>query len=191
MAAELTAALAALGLSGAAGLNAWLPLVLTGYAARWGLVELDGQVAELAETPWLITVTAAFVLDLVGDKLPGVDHVLHVIGTAVHPAAGAVVAGGQAGADLPPWIVLLSGAVVSGTIHAARAALRPGSTVLTAGFGNPVVSAVEDTGSLVLSLVALLLPLLAALAVVILLALVLRRAAGGLGPRAPRPGPPG
>lgn len=188
MGAELTAALAGLGLAGAAGLNAWLPLVLTGFAARWGLIDLDGEVAALAETPWLATVSAAFVLDLVGDKIPGVDHVLHLIGTAVHPAAGAVVAGGQAGADLPPWIVLTSGAVTSGAIHAARAALRPGSTVLTAGFGNPVLSAAEDAGSLVLSLVALLLPLLAALAVVVLLAVAARRVmAGGTGARIRRP----
>ena len=169
--------LAGLGLSGAAGLNAWLPLFAGALLHRLDVVELAEPFDTLSTTTGLIVLGLAFVADLVGDKVPAVDHVLHAIGTVVHPVAGAIAFTGPAGAetDLGVLATAPAGALVAGSLHAARAAVRPLSTAGTAGLGNPVLSLVEDALSALLSLLALLVPVLA---VVVLAGLVAALVAG-------------
>jgi hypothetical protein len=162
--------LAALGLSGAAGLNAGLPLLAGALLQRLDVVELAEPFDTLSSTTGLILLAVAFVADLVGDKVPAVDHVLHAIGTVVHPVAGAVAFTGPAGAetDLPAVATAAAGALVAGSLHAARAAVRPLSTAGTGGLGNPVLSVAEDVTSAILTVLALLAPVLAVLVLVAL-----------------------
>jgi hypothetical protein len=178
------AALTAAGLAGAAGLNAWLPLVLAGVAARADLVDLEGAAAQLAEAPWLIAVVVALLLDLVGDKLPGVDHVLHVLGLALAPASAALLAAGQPDAGAATAV---GAALVGLGVHAGRATLRPASTGLTAGLGNPVLSTAEDALALVLAVLAFALPALAAAGALAVLWLALRPRRPAARRRGPRP----
>lgn len=170
---ELAAALTAAGLAGAAGLNAWLPLVLAGVAAKLGWVDLDGAAASLEQTPWLAACCVALAMDVVGDKVPGVDHALHVAGVALAPASAALLAAGQPEAGAATAV---GAGLIGLLVHGARATIRPASTVTTAGFGNPVLSTIEDGLSAVLVVLAFALPVVAALAVVaIVVALVRRR----------------
>lgn len=157
---------AAFGLSGAAGLNAWIPLLATAVAGRVGWLDLGEDFSALESTPALAALVAALVADFIGDKVPGVDHVLHLAGVVVQPAAGAILFAAQTGiaGDLNPTAALVLGAVVSGSVHAGRASLRPVSTAGTGGIGNPVLSLIEDIGSAGLTLLAFLLPLVALLA---------------------------
>ena len=69
--------LAAFGLSGAAGLNAWLPLFVSALLHRLDVVELSNPFDELATTTGLIVLGTLTVLDFVGDKIPVIDHALH------------------------------------------------------------------------------------------------------------------
>lgn len=167
---------AAVGLSGAAGLNAWIPLLTTAVAGRAGWLDLGEDFSALESTPALIAIGAAFVTDFVGDKIPGVDHVLHLAGAVVQPAAGAILFAAQTGVagDMDPTVALVLGAVVSGTVHAGRAGARPVSTASTGGLGNPVLSFVEDLGSVGLTALAFLLPLVALLVVVGVVVLLVR-----------------
>ena len=161
---------AAFGLSGAAGLNPWLPLFASALLARLDVVELAAPFDDLASTTGLGALAALMLGDFVGDKVPGVDHVLHALGTVVAPASGAVLFTGQSGiaTDLPTVVAVAAGAATAGAIHAGRAALRPVSTVGTAGLGNPVLSLGEDLGSLGLVIFAFALPLVALLLVLAL-----------------------
>jgi uncharacterized protein DUF4126 len=153
--------LAAFGLSGAAGLNAWIPLLAAGLLDRAGQLHLAAPYDALATTPGLIVLGVCFVLDFFGDKVPAVDHVLHAIGSVVHPASGAIVfaAPTETPTDVPSIVLFALGATVAGSLHATRATVRPASTTLTAGAGNPVLSFAEDVSSAVLSVVAVLAPL--------------------------------
>lgn len=163
------ALLAALGLSGAAGLNAWVPLLAAALAQRGGALELADPYAQLATDPGIAVLAGGLALDFVGDKVALVDHALHAVGMALHPIAGAIVAAGQAGADVPSPVLLAAGALTSGSVHAGRATLRPLVTGTTLGLGNPAVSLLEDAGSALLSLLAVLIPLLAAVALLLAL----------------------
>ena len=163
--------LAALGLSGAAGLNAWIPLLSVGLLSRAGQLELADGYDVLATTPGLIVLGVLFALDFVGDKVPAIDSLLHAAGTVVHPLSGAIVFAGptELPTDVPSLVLFALGASVAGSLHATRATIRPASTTLTAGAGNPFLSLAEDAGSAVLSVVAVFAPILGAL---LLLALV-------------------
>lgn len=168
----LSGLLSSLGLSGAAGLNAYVPLLLVGLLSRAGVMHLS-QPFDLLMNPWvLVGVGVLGALDFVGDKIPGVDHVLHVVGGVVNTAAGAVLFAAQTGvADVPPALSMALGVIVAGGVHATRTAVRPVATATTAGLGNPVVSTVEDGTSLLLSVLAVFAPVLGVvvLAVVVVL----------------------
>ena len=166
--------LAAFGLSGAAGLNAWLPLFLSALLARLDVVELAAPFDDLTSTPALLLLGGLTVADFVGDKIPIVDHVLHLAGSVVAPASGAILFTGQTGleTDLSTLGAIILGGTTAGSVHALRAAVRPVSTATTGGLGNPVLSLGEDAGSLVLVVAAFVVPLLALLLVVGLLVLL-------------------
>ena len=108
-------------------------------------------------------------VEVLADKVAGVDSINDVIQTVVRPAAGAVLFAGSIGllTDLPPWVGVVAGLLVAGGVHATKAAVRPAVTVSTGGLGNPVVSAIEDAVSLVVSVLAILAPVLMAVLLVI------------------------
>jgi hypothetical protein len=164
--------LAAFSLSGAAGLNAWIPLLAAGLLDRAGELHLAAPYDALATTPGLIVLSVFFVLDFVGDKVPAVDSLLHAIGSVVHPASGAILFAGSAETptDIPSIVLFALGAVTAGSLHATRATVRPASTTLTAGAGNPVLSLAEDVASVVLSILAVLAPLVGVLLLLVVVA---------------------
>jgi hypothetical protein len=132
------------------------------------VVELEGSYTELGSTPVLIVLGVLFALDLVGDKVPALDSALHAVGLVVAPISGAIVFGAQASllSDSHPWLAALTGAALGGTVQAARSAARPAVTATTGGIGNPVVSLIEDVVSAVLTLLAIVVPVLAFLVLV-------------------------
>ena len=161
--------LTGLGLSGAAGLNAWLPAFAGALLTRLGVVDLGEPFDRLSEDLPLIVLGVLTAGDFVGDKIPAVDHVLHGAGTVIAPLSGTVLFTGETDASV--LVSLLAGGSTAGAVHAARAAIRPVSTVTTAGIGNPVLSLLEDAASALLTLFAFVVPVIAVLAVVALLVL--------------------
>jgi len=175
----LTNLLGAVGLGAASGLNAWIPLLALGVAERTGLVTLSAPFNELGSTPVLAVLAVVFVIDLIGDKVPAVDHVLHAVGALVAPASGAVVVMAQENllTEVHPAVAAILGLVLGGSIQAGRSALRPVVTAGTGGVGNPVVSIIEDVSSVMLTVLAIVVPVLAFLSVVgmVVLGIVLYR----------------
>jgi hypothetical protein len=161
-----------LGLSTAAGFNAYLPLLITGILARTtDLITLDAPFDRLEDPVVLGAIAAVGVIDFIGDKIPAIDHVLHAIGFVVAPVAGAVLAlGVTPDTGIVPAVALIMGAVAAEGAQGARATVRPLSTVTTGGAGNPVLSLGEDGLSATLSFAAIIVPLVA---VVLVIGLVL------------------
>ncbi len=167
--------LSGLGLSSAAGLNAYVPLLAVGILARLGIVHLEGPYVWLANWTTLTVLGVLAIIDFIADKVPAVDHAMHVVGAVVHPAAGAIVFASQNGVigHIPPPIALAAGVIVAGSFHATRAALRPASTFVTGGIATPFISLFEDFMAVVLTLLAVFVPLAAgALFLVLVVALV-------------------
>ncbi|HEY2753135.1 DUF4126 domain-containing protein [Phenylobacterium sp.] len=167
-------ALMGLGLAAATGLRTFLPLLVLAAVARMGLfgVTINPHVAWLGSTHALVALGVATVVELAADKIPLVDHALSGVGVVTRPLAG-VLAAGAVFSHVDPAMAAVAGLIVGAptalAFHAAQAGTRVVSTTTTAGLGNPIVSLVEDAVSAILSLLAILAPVLAALAVAALL----------------------
>ncbi len=156
------------GLASAAGLNAYIPLLLLGIAGRLGYADLQAPYAMLGSTAGLAVLTVLLAIEVLADKIPGVDHVNDVINTVVRPAAGGVLFLSSSGAGaLNPGLAALLGIVTAGGVHVTKATARPLITAMTGGLGNPVVSVIEDVLSIVATLLAIFLPVVAAIPLVV------------------------
>ena len=167
-------ALTGAGLSAAAGLNAFIPLVLVGLFARFtdGILVLPENLMWLQEWPTIIIGLVLLASELVLDKIPGVDHVNDLIQTAVRPLVGGVIfAATSAAADVDahsfwgnnPVIAGVVGALIAFAMHTGKAASRPAVNAATGGTGAPLASFAEDATSVGLSLVAIFAPILVTL----------------------------
>ncbi|HJS20354.1 MAG TPA: DUF4126 domain-containing protein, partial [Anaerolineales bacterium] len=76
--------------------------------------------------------------------------------------------------DLHPVLALAAGVLVAGTVHVAKAgALRPAVTATTGGAGNVPVSIAEDIVATVMSILAIVLPLLVGTFLIVIAAFVI------------------
>ena len=85
------------GLAAAAGLNAYIPLLLLGVAGRLDWIQLPTGWVWL-ENEWIMVVLGVLlVIEIVADKVPAVDTVNDAIQTVVRPASGGIVFAGGVG----------------------------------------------------------------------------------------------
>lgn len=169
----------AFGLSASAGLNAYIPLLVVAVLARFtNLIQLNPPWDTLS-SPWIIGLLVLLsVIEFFADKIPAINHVNDAIQTIVRPAAGAIAfaASARVITDIHPVLSLATGLLVAGTIHTIKsAAVRPAVTATTGGVGNVPVSIAEDLISTILSIAAVVIPLILAVIVILLTSwLVLR-----------------
>ena len=173
----LTGIFTAFGLSASAGLNAYIPLLLVGLIARYtDLLHLNAPWDTLSN-PWIVLLLCVLVLiEMLADKVPAVNHLNDLIQTLIRPVAGAIAFAASANVvtDVSPVLALAAGLLVAGTVHVAKAgAVRPMVTATTGGAGNVPVSIAEDIISTVLSILAIVLPVLVGTLLVVLAAFII------------------
>lgn len=170
--------LSGLTLAAPAGLNAYIPLLAVALAERFGWVSLREPFDGIGSW-WVIGVIAVLLLvEVVADKVPAVDHVNDVVQTVVRPAAGGLLAvSASTQGTVEPVVLLIAGVLIAGGVHAVKATARPAVNVTTAGVGAPVVSTGEDILAVIGTVLALLVPVLAAVLIgaAVLVAVVLMR----------------
>ncbi len=171
--------LAGTGLAIAAGLNAYIPLLVLGLAGRFvPFIELPTSWEWLSNDWVLIILGVLAVIEFIADKIPAVDTVNDWIQTLVRPASGGIVFGTGAATTTDAitdpsgffadgqWTSIAIGALLALGVHALKASIRPALNAMTGGIAAPVASAAEDVGSVLLSLLALLLPVFVAVALI-------------------------
>jgi Domain of unknown function (DUF4126) len=168
------------GLAAATGFRIFLPLLIAGLAARAGWLPLNEGFLWLQSTAALATLGSAAVFETLAYYIPGVDHLLDVIAGPAAVVAG-VIASASVMTNISPGIMwplaIIAGGSVAGLTKTGSALIRAKTGVATAGLGNPVVSTAETAGATLLSILAILVPLICALLVVALLYWSLRRIA--------------
>lgn len=167
-----------IGLAAATGFRVFLPLLVAGLAARFGGLDLSEHFQWLASTPALVMLGSAATAEVLAYYVPGIDHLLDVLASPAALVAGAV-ASAAVMTDLPPGVVwpvaIIGGGGIAGLTKGTSALLRAKSGIMTGGLGNPVVATAETAGATGLSLFAIALPFIALLAIIALLAWVVRR----------------
>ena len=166
-------ALTGVGLAASAGLNAYIPLLVVGLLSRFtDLIVLPSGWTWL-ENGWVIGILSVLLaIEVVADKVPAVDSVNDVLQTVVRPASGGLVFGAASASQTVTvsdpgdfftsnqWVPIVAGVIISLVVHGAKATARPVLNVSTAGVAAPVVSTAEDFTSVVMSIVAIVLPIL-------------------------------
>ncbi len=178
------------GLAAAAGLNAYIPLLIMGIAGRIDWVQLPNGWLWL-ENEWVMVILGVlFIIEIIADKVPAVDSVNDWIQTAVRPASGGIVFAGGIGTstvavDDPgnffssgAWIPVVIGIVLALLMSLAKSAVRPVANIATGGAAAPALSTAEDGASVVLVVLAIVAPVLVMLAlglVILCFVMLLRR----------------
>lgn len=167
-------------LSTTAGVRAFLALLVAAIAAHVGWIHLTNSFAWLGSTSSIVVLAIFALLEIQGDKIPVVDHVLHLIYFVARPAAAAILVAGTV--HTPSYAELVSlmvvGALNAFVVHGSIATVRAASTATTLGAVNPGLSAVEDVVAVGGGAAAIAFPVVAAvvaLIFVIALVLVVRR----------------
>jgi uncharacterized membrane protein len=175
----LTGIFTAFGLSASAGLNAYIPLLIVGLLARYTNLLALNQPWDTLASPWIILMLCVLVIiEMLADKLPAVNHINDAIQTLVRPAAGAIAFAASANVvtDVSPVLALAAGLLVAGTVHVTKAGVvRPAITATTGGTANAPVSFAEDVISTVLSILAIVLPILVGTLLVVVAAFIVWR----------------
>jgi hypothetical protein len=164
-----------IGLSAACGFRVFVPLLVMSIASVSGNLTLSHGFEWIGSVPALVAFAVATVLEIAGYYVPWVDHLLDVVATPAAVVAGIVVMASTVTGMSPflRWsLAIIAGGGIAGTFQAVTSVTRLTSTASTAGLGNPVVSTVEAGGSLGLSVLAVVLPLVAAAIAVLLLVLL-------------------
>lgn len=168
----------AFGLSASAGLNAYIPLLVVGVIAHYFPNTLSlAQPFDLLANPWILILLGILVIiEMVADKVPAVNHINDLIQTVVRPAAGAVAFAASANVitDINPVLALACGLLVAGSVHTVKAAaVRPAVTAVSGGVGNVPVSIAEDILATITSILAIIIPIIAAILFITFLVLVI------------------
>src|SRR5262249_2363782 len=137
-------------------------------------------------------------IEVIGDKVPAVDHALDMLSTVLRPAAGTLLAASVMWEVRDPLTALALGVAVgapsAAVPHAAKTVLRAASTTFTGGLANPLISVFEDVLAVGMFVLTVVVPLLAATTLLVVAFLVVRRMARRSAPAprapAPRPDPP-
>jgi hypothetical protein len=117
------------------------------------------------------------ILEFAGDKIPVIDHTLHVLHFATKPIAAAVIVGsavsGSGSLDALDYAGMGLGALNALGIHTGIATVRGASTAMTLGVANPFVSLAEDVLAVFAAVFAILMPIVgAAFAIAVTLAVL-------------------
>jgi hypothetical protein len=164
------------GLAAAAGLNAYIPLLVMGLAARFDWIGLPEGWMWLSNEWVLVIIGALLVVEIIADKVPAVDSVNDWIQTIVRPASGGIVFAGGIGTETVAvedpetfftsgaWVPIAIGIGLALLVHLGKMAVRPVANLATGGIAAPVLSTAEDGASLGLVILALIAPVLIVLA---------------------------
>jgi hypothetical protein len=170
-----------IGLAAATGLRVFVPLLGVSIAAITGHLPLAAGFHWLGTWPALAAFAAATVVEIAAFYVPWLDHALDAIAAPAAVAAGTLLTVSLLGDATPflRWTLgIIAGGGVAGIVQAGSMLARGASTATTGGLGNHLVSTLEFVGSVVLTVVALLLPLLCVIVVIALLAWAIKGIAG-------------
>jgi hypothetical protein len=168
-----------IGLSAACGFRVFIPFLVLSAASLWGHVHLVPELAWMGTPAAFWTFVTAAVFEVAAYYIPWLDHLMDTIAAPSAAIAGALVMASSL-TDISPllkWtIAVIAGGGSAALVQGSTMLARGLSTTLTGGLGNPVVATGEAVGAVLLSLLAVVLPVMAALAAVGLILFMVRKA---------------
>ncbi len=166
-----------IGLSAAAGLRVFLPMLVLGGAGRLGWIPLGTDFTWLASDVGLVTLLVATVIEVVAYSIPTVDNAMDIVAGPAAVVAG-IVAIAAVTSDLPAplrWsLAVIAGGGTAGIVQSVTTLGRLKSTGLTGGLANPFLALAELAGAAMLALLSVAAPLIAVGVIVVVAVLAYR-----------------
>ena len=167
-----------IGLSAACGFRVFVPLLVMSVAALMGWFEPMKGFEWLAIPSVCVALGIATVCEIAAYYIPWVDNVLDTVATPAAMIAGTLTTMAVSTGEMSQFASWAAAIIIGGgtatAVQMSTVAVRGVSTVTTGGIANPVVSTVEWIGAVIVSIMAMLLPVLVAILVVIFIFLALR-----------------
>lgn len=166
-----------IGLSAACGFRVFVPLLAMSIASLSGHLTLAHGFEWVGSYPALVTFSVATCLEIAGYYIPWLDHLLDTMATPAAIVAGVMVSASLVTGMSPllKWtLAVIAGGGAAGLVQGATVVTRGASTATTGGLGNPVVATLELAGSVIMSVLAITVPV-AAVAVLVVFLLILGR----------------
>jgi len=175
----MLAVITGIGLSAACGFRIFVPLLFLNLASMYGYIGLTPGFEWIGGYYATIAFAIATVLEIIAYYVPWLDNIMDAIASPVSIIAGAILTASVI-TDMPhslKWIVaIIAGGGIAGLLQGSTTALRAKSSLLTGGIGNIAIATFELAGSVITSLLAILLPVIGFILVVILVIYLLSRA---------------
>ena len=168
------------GLAAACGFRVFLPLFILSGLSYFGIgVDwLGHEFLWMSTLPAMISFGVASLIELIGYYVPFVDNLLDTIAIPLAAIAGTLVSLSTM-VELQPllkWgIALIAGGGVASIIKGVGAKTRLLSSATTAGLGNPIVSTAETGASLIVTMLALFIPVFTFVLIVVFLFILIRK----------------
>ncbi|MER3477509.1 MAG: DUF4126 domain-containing protein [Leptolyngbya sp. ERB_1_2] len=156
-------------LSAAAGFRVFVPLLILSGVSVFGHYDLPTNFDWIENVQAFDLFAIASVLEVIGYSIPWFDHALDFLATPAAIIAGTVVAASVA-PDMNPLIqwtlAIVAGGGTAGITKLLTNLLRGTSTAASGGLTNPIFAAVELAIAILLSVLALTVPVFAGLLVI-------------------------
>ena len=166
----VTAVLIGIGLSAACGFRVFVPLLGASTAAHMGFLQLSPEFFWLGSTPALVALSLATLLEIGAYSVPFIDQLMDAVATPAAVVAGTLLMASLLGEASPflKWsLAIIAGGGAAGLVQVGSVLARAGTTVLTGGLGNLAIAVLEFGGAVGMTLLALFVPFLAAVALVV------------------------
>ncbi len=158
-----------IGLSAACGFRIFVPMLGVSIAALTGHLTLFPGFEWMGTWPALIAFGTATVLEVATYYIPWVDNMMDALTTPAAVVAGIILTASVFG-DVSPFLkwpmVIIAGGGVAGIVQVGTVVLRAGSSGTTGGMANSVVSTMELVGAILVTVLAILLPILCLVVVI-------------------------
>lgn len=159
-------------LSAACGFRSFVPPLAMSIAVRDGNYPIAEGFEWIGSDVALVTLSIATIIEILAYYIPVVDNFLDMIEIPTVLAVGTMLTAASLG-DIDPvlrWtIALVAGGGAAEMVEGFTVLTRLASTTTTAGLGNPLVSTTEAMSSTTLSMMAINVPIIAAIVIGIVL----------------------
>jgi hypothetical protein len=167
-----------IGLSAACGFRVFVPMLGISIASLSGHLTLAPGFEWIGSPVALVAFGLATVLEIAAYYIPWLDNLMDSIATPAAVIAGTVAMASVVTGMSPflTWtLAIIAGGGTAAIIQGGTVVTRAASTATTGGTGNPVVSTVELAGAVLGTVLAVIVPVVTAVAVVLLCAWIVRK----------------
>lgn len=153
-------------LSAACGFRIFVPLLAMALSARFAGLSIDSSFAWVTGDAAILTLSVATIAEILAYYIPLFDNLLDSIAVPGAILAGGIVSFGLLG-DMPEWlqwsVSIIGGSGAAGSVQMGTTTARTLSSAGTAGAANPIISTLENILSIIGTIMAVFLPILAAI----------------------------